>query len=75
MNRRPWLTLLVIIAVTANAAAYYTGRTADTLPARTTAVVTRGDLVQSVDATGTLEAVTTVQVGTQVSGVRVVSGA
>jgi hypothetical protein len=34
----------------------------------TTAVVTRGDVVETVDATGTLQAVTTVQVGTQVSG-------
>jgi HlyD family secretion protein len=30
--------------------------------------VTRGDVIETVDATGTLEAVTTVQVGTQVSG-------
>jgi HlyD family secretion protein len=34
----------------------------------TTAAVSRGDVVQSVKATGTLEAVTTVQVGSQVSG-------
>jgi len=38
------------------------------LPAMTTALVTRGDIVQGVAASGTLEAVTTVQVGTQVSG-------
>jgi HlyD family secretion protein len=31
-------------------------------------VVTRGSVVETVDATGTLQAVTTVQVGTQVSG-------
>ncbi|MGE3402212.1 MAG: efflux RND transporter periplasmic adaptor subunit [Vicinamibacterales bacterium] len=30
--------------------------------------MTRGDVIETVDATGTLEAVTTVQVGTQVSG-------
>lgn len=34
----------------------------------TTALVTRGDIVETVDATGTLQAVTTVVVGTQVSG-------
>lgn len=34
----------------------------------TTALVTRGDIVQGVPASGTLEAVTPVQVGTQVSG-------
>src|SRR5258705_10733422 len=33
-----------------------------------TAAVTRGDVIAKVDATGTLAAVTTVQVGTQVSG-------
>ena len=33
-----------------------------------TAAVTRGDVVDTVEATGTLEAVTTVQVGSQVSG-------
>jgi HlyD family secretion protein len=37
-------------------------------PAFVTAAVTRGDVVETVDATGTLQAVTTVQVGTQVSG-------
>ena len=34
-----------------------------------TAQITRGDVVQAVQATGTLEAVTTVQVGTQVGGI------
>jgi HlyD family secretion protein len=37
-------------------------------PQVVTATVTRGDVVQTIDATGRLEAVTTVQVGTQVSG-------
>ncbi len=37
-------------------------------PTVTTAAVTRGDIVETVGATGTLQAVTTVQVGTQVSG-------
>ena len=37
-------------------------------PTITTARVTRGDLAETVGATGTLQAVTTVQVGTQVSG-------
>jgi HlyD family secretion protein len=38
------------------------------LPAVTTVKVTRGDIVQGVATSGTLEAVTTVQVGTQASG-------
>src|SRR6476620_23908 len=37
-------------------------------PTVTTAAVTRGDVVETVGATGTLQAVTTVQVGSQVSG-------
>jgi HlyD family secretion protein len=37
-------------------------------PALATATVTRGDIVKTIAATGTLEAMTTVEVGTQVSG-------
>src|SRR5258705_2027207 len=37
-------------------------------PAPVTAAATRGDVIAKVDATGTLAAVTTVQVGSQVSG-------
>ena len=50
------------------AGAYYWKGRAQDGPAVVTAPATRGDVVESVDATGTLEAVTTVQVGTQVSG-------
>jgi HlyD family secretion protein len=59
--------LLVLIAVGAGVAAYYMR---DTRPEPTvsTMPVTRGDVVDVVPATGTLEAVTTVDVGTQVSG-------
>jgi HlyD family secretion protein len=49
-------------------AGYYWRTRAESGPALTTAAVTRGDVVETVEATGTLEAVTTVQVGTQVSG-------
>ncbi len=37
-------------------------------PAVTTAAATRGEIIETVGATGTLQAVTTVQVGSQVSG-------
>ena len=47
--------------------AYYRNA-GDGAPELTTALVSRGDVVRRVEATGTLEAVTTVQVGTQVSG-------
>jgi HlyD family secretion protein len=66
------LKLFAVVAavptvLTAGVAAFYrSGK--DALPQLTTAAATRGDIVQTVDATGTLEAVTTVQVGTQVSG-------
>jgi HlyD family secretion protein len=39
-----------------------------TTPSLVTGTVTRGDIVKTIASTGTLEAVTTVQVGTQVSG-------
>ena len=61
------LIILVLVAIGAGLGAYYrlNGRQE---PQVTTQPVTRGDIVQSVGATGTLQAVTTVQVGTQVSG-------
>jgi HlyD family secretion protein len=59
--------LLVLIAVGAGAAAYYM-RDNRPEPTVTTMPVTRGDVADVVPATGTLEAVTTVDVGTQVSG-------
>ncbi len=37
-------------------------------PTLSTVAVTRGDVIETVDATGTLQAVTTVQVGSQISG-------
>ena len=49
--------------------AYYKYRKTPVEPTITTAAVTRGDIADTVGATGTLQAVTTVQVGTQVSGI------
>jgi HlyD family secretion protein len=57
----------VLLAIGISAGAYYMRR-GDKPPQVMTAQVTRGDIVDAVGATGTLEAVTTVQVGTQVSG-------
>jgi len=70
MTRRA--TVAAVAAVTALAGAavaayYWDGRTS-TEPVVVTAAITRGDVVATIDATGTLQAVTTVQVGTQVSG-------
>src|SRR5918997_1053930 len=60
--------LIVLVAIGAGAGAYYMRRSGPE-PQVTTAQLTRGDIVDAVAATGTLEAVETVDVGTQVSGV------
>ena len=63
------LTWIVIAAVLIGGGLwYYRSRSATKAPAPVTAAVTRGDVIAKVDATGTLAAVTTVQVGSQVSG-------
>ena len=68
MKRRLILafTLLGLFAIMAGA--YYRSANASEGPTLTTAPVTRGSVIEAVAATGALEAVTTVQVGTQVSG-------
>ena len=69
MTRRTLLTVIAIVAlVGASVWGYARYRTSDKAPEIVTAAITRGDVVEAVGATGTLEAVTTVQVGTQVSG-------
>ena len=67
MKRR--ITIIVVGAAVLTAGfAYYHSTRATTGAVLVTASVTRGNVVDTVDATGTVEAVTTVQVGTQVSG-------
>jgi len=64
-------TLLIVVALVllgAGAYGYYRYSQKPEAPTITTARVTRGDLAETVGATGALQAVTTVQVGTQVSG-------
>ena len=68
MKRRTLLSLAAISALTLGGAVYYRSTLKAEAPRFMTAEVTRGDVVQTVEATGTLEAVTTVQVGSQVSG-------
>jgi HlyD family secretion protein len=68
MKKRVLLALIAMTLVTASVAAYYRSAGASNGPQFTTAVVTVGDVVEVVEATGTLEPVTTVEVGTQVSG-------
>jgi HlyD family secretion protein len=59
--------VLVLIAIGAGGAAYYM-RDNRPQPTVSTLPVSRGDVADVVAATGTLQAVTTVDVGTQVSG-------
>ncbi|MGE3178117.1 MAG: efflux RND transporter periplasmic adaptor subunit [Vicinamibacterales bacterium] len=66
--KRAVITLIVFAVLGATGYGYYRYRHATPAPAVATGAVTRGDLVEQVGATGTLQAVTTVQVGTQVSG-------
>ena len=68
MKKKLMLALAVVAVVTASVAAYYRGNGSANDPKLTTATVARGSVIQAVEATGTLEAVTTVDVGTQVSG-------
>jgi HlyD family secretion protein len=67
--RKPLLLAVILVALTGlSAAAMYARRGGD-LPTIATDVVSRGNVVTLVSATGTLEAVETVEVGSQVSGV------
>jgi HlyD family secretion protein len=66
--KRAVLILLVLGAVGGSVVGYYRYRAGAPAPVVTTAPIGRGSVVETVGATGTLQAVTTVQVGTQVSG-------
>jgi HlyD family secretion protein len=68
MKRSIWVAVCVIVVAVLAATYYYRRDVEAEAPAFTTAAVSRGDVVSTVDATGTLEAVTTVQVGSQLSG-------
>jgi HlyD family secretion protein len=63
------ITIIILLVVVGGAGGAYYLRKNTKEPEIRTAQVTRGDIVQAVQATGTLEAVTTVQVGTQVGGI------
>ena len=69
MTRRLILTGALVAAIATTAGlGYRRYAAAESRPSLSTAEVSRGDVVVTVDATGTLQALTTVQVGTQVSG-------
>ena len=65
--KRVLIGLLIVAAIGAGAGAYYKFRNGQEVQVQTSPV-TRGEIVDTVGASGTLQAVTTVQVGSQVSG-------
>jgi HlyD family secretion protein len=65
--KRAIIGLLIVLAIGAGAGAYYIRRGGPEISVNT-APISRGDIVDTVGASGTLQAVTTVQVGSQVSG-------
>ena len=65
--KRAIIIILIIAAVGAGAGAYYLRRNSGEVQVNTSPI-TRGEIIDTVGSTGTLQAVTTVQVGSQVSG-------
>ena len=63
-----WLVLLVVVLAVAGGFVWYFARNQTDSPQYNTETVDRGDLTQTVTATGTLNPVTNVLVGCQVSG-------
>ena len=67
-SRRMWIVISVVIAVIAAGSWYWrSGKKAEGTTIETEQVA-RGDIRETISATGTLQAVETVPVGTQVSG-------
>lgn len=67
-RRSTGLIIIVLLLVAAAGGWYYFGRTADAKPIYTTVTVDRGSISQVVTATGSLQPVTSVEIGSQVSG-------
>ncbi|MBX3751499.1 MAG: efflux RND transporter periplasmic adaptor subunit [Opitutaceae bacterium] len=67
-RRSTGLVVIVLLLAAAAGGWYYFGRTADAKPVYTTVTVDRGSIAQVVTATGSLQPVTSVEVGSQVSG-------
>jgi HlyD family secretion protein len=61
------VSVALVGGLSATASVLYARRTADA-PVVTTEAVTRGSIIRQISASGTVQAVTTVEVGTQVSG-------
>ncbi|MEI6454893.1 MAG: efflux RND transporter periplasmic adaptor subunit [bacterium] len=68
MKKAYWIILIVVLAVGAAAWIFFGRKKTDIITWKT-AKIEKGDIQVTVKASGTLNAVTTVQVGTQVSGI------
>lgn len=70
-NRRsfPWLPVVVVVALLAGGVWWWKGRSADSAGTGfRTQAIDRGDIRVSISSTGTLSAISTVTVGSQISG-------
>ncbi|HWD92888.1 MAG TPA: efflux RND transporter periplasmic adaptor subunit [Verrucomicrobiae bacterium] len=63
-----WLIILIVVGGIAGAVVWHYVNAGDAGPQYQTAEITRGDIIQAVTATGTLNPVTNVTVGSQISG-------
>jgi HlyD family secretion protein len=68
MKRKALSVALVVLALTTLGVGAFYSRRSDSRPEVATAAVSRGSIVSEVAATGSLEAVSAVEVGSQVSG-------
>src|ERR1700730_8964683 len=68
MGRRAWIVIVMIVLAAGASGAWFYAQSRGSTPRFRTAKVERGPLTATVSATGTLNAVVTVQVGSQVSG-------
>lgn len=68
MNKATWISTAVVVAVLGGGAWWWNQQNAKSAVQYRTAVIERGDLQATVSASGTVNPVTQVSVGTQVSG-------
>ena len=68
MSRRLWIIGVFVVLAAAASGAWFYAQSRGSTPKFRTAKIERGALTATVSATGTLQAVVTVQVGSQVSG-------
>src|SRR5438445_302588 len=68
MSRRAWIVVVMIVLAAGASGAWFYTQSRGSTPRFRAAKVERGPLTATVSATGTLNAVVTVQVGSQVSG-------